>query len=140
MNIKTPLNFPVSFQFGITFNDGFDFIEKELLYLDKYTTLLLFQTSPKIIQRKSQILSIQGIGFEYVNKCQLRKEKKILFEIETMKTGSTNVVNCNITNSNVLIGDSLTVTVTNIFNDTSNEFDINIYGINFFKFLNSKNR
>eukprot|EP01080_Neovahlkampfia_damariscottae_P003601 gene3602-6336_t len=127
LGISVQLQYPVSFQFGISFNNGFDFIEKELLYLDKYTTLLLYQVNPKIIQRKSQILSIQGIGFEYVDKCQIISGKNIIFETNTTKTGSTNVVNCNITDSNMLVGNSILMTVSNIFNDTSNSFEVFIY-------------
>jgi hypothetical protein len=128
-NIVGNLHYPISFQFGLSFNDGFDYFEKELLYLDKYTALYLFSVTPKIIPRVSQLISIQGIGFEYVEKCQIRlNSSQVIFETNTTKSGLSNVVFCNITSISALIGDSILFTVTNIFNDTSNTFEVFVYG------------
>jgi hypothetical protein len=129
LNIVGNLHYPLSFQFGLSFNDGFDYLENELLYLDKYTTLYLFSVTPKIVPRIPQLISIQGIGFEYVEKCQIRlNTSQIIFETNTTKSGLSNVVLCNITSISALIGESVFFSVTNIFNDTSNIFEVFVYG------------
>jgi hypothetical protein len=131
LKIQAALSFPIAFQFGVSFNDGYDFIEQELLYLDKYTSLYLFQVIPTIIPKIEKSLSIQGVGFDYVNRCQVRIGETVLFERPITKTELSNVVACNITSefSNV---NTITVHVLNIFNDISNGFNVTIYGKSFF--------
>eukprot|EP01080_Neovahlkampfia_damariscottae_P008905 gene8905-853_t len=128
-NITESLKYPVSFQFGISFNNEYDFIQRELLYLDKYTTLFLFQINPSIIPKTSQFLSIQGIGFEYVDRCQIKSGDKILFESNVTKTEVSDIIGCNITTDSFLQGSikNITVYVLNVFNDTSNGFLVKIY-------------
>ena len=136
LEISTSLSFPITFKFGISFNDGIEYFEKDLLYLDKYTTLFLFQTSPSIIPRNPQLLSIQGISFEYVDKCQIKLKGNIVFESNVTKI-SSNIVSCNVTYSSILKSpvNEIEVFVTNIFNDTSNGFKITVYSNPYFFFI-----
>eukprot|EP01080_Neovahlkampfia_damariscottae_P008579 gene8579-404_t len=128
LDLPFAISFPVTFKFGISFNDGYEYFERDILYLDKYTTLFLFQANPSILARKAQKLSIQGIGFEYAEKCQIKKNGILIYESNIEKV-STSQVFCNITDSSILQGGvtSLDLFVSNVFNDSSNVFKLTVY-------------
>jgi hypothetical protein len=139
-NFSSSFRFPTSFKLGISFNEGNDYTEQNFVFIDKYASLYLYQVNPSTFPKNNISLSLQGIGFEFASSCLFKNGMNTILETNATILSST-IVQCDL-NANVLSSVSLlSVFVINQFNDSSNGFDVNVYGkifyFNFFR--HSKN-
>jgi hypothetical protein len=126
-NIEISVRFPLTFKVGISVDNGFSFVEREIIYVDKYADLLLFQLAPQIMSKTHQTLSIQGVGFEFATHCLFKNGSTILFQ-SPVQIITNRSLECNISSVNANLADKMDVSLRNSFNDTSNIIPIQFYG------------
>jgi len=124
-NFTSSLRYPISFQLGLSFNSGFEFTEKELIMIDKYSNLYLYQIIPTITPRTNRTINLQGIGFEYAKSCLFKSNSVTLHQSNVTRLGSS--IQCYVDENTLSQSSKITIFVVNEFNDTSNGFDLTVY-------------
>jgi hypothetical protein len=120
-NVNNQFSFPFTAKLRVSFTDGIEFAESDLVINDKIEKILLFDVEPQIIHPENQALVILGNGFSNLTKCNFNTTNFFMqvngyFEKSTFK--------CNISNIDIFKSTSLTVQLSNEYNDTSNTYTI----------------
>ena len=128
LGIGYNLSYPTNLQFGLSFNGGYSFTERNLVYLDKFVLIILYLVNPTLIQRDNATLSVRGLGLKYAEKCVFKNDfSQLIFETNSTSIGEDSQVFCEIPRNVTFSHNRLNLQVTNIFNDTSNSIKIDLY-------------
>jgi hypothetical protein len=120
-NLNIQFSFPFSASLKVSFTDGIQFAASNLVINDKIEKILLFDVEPQIVHPENQALTILGTGFSNLTKCNFNTTNFFLqvngyFDRSTFK--------CNISNIENFKSTSMTVQLSNEYNDTSNIYTI----------------
>eukprot|EP01080_Neovahlkampfia_damariscottae_P001371 gene1371-11993_t len=115
-NATETFQYPVQMKFYYSLNDGVHGFTFGVYYVDKFTPIILSSATPNIIGRKAYDISVQGIGFDQISKCQFMIGKNYVYKEPKIVDSST--VICQIDSLDNF--ESIELFVTNTFNDSSN--------------------
>jgi hypothetical protein len=119
------LSYPIQMKLGISFNDGVEFVEKDLSYVDKYSDLTIFTIFPNLVYEKPYNLTLQGFGFFSAKFCRFvdSSNSSIVYaKSSTQPSAIPSIISCELPTLKNLA--RVKVLVENTFGDLSSGIEI----------------
>jgi hypothetical protein len=127
-NVGYNFSYPTIFEFGLSFDGGYSYTQKNLIYLDKFVFLIIYFVNPNLVQRTNNTLSLRGLGLRFADKCIFRKtDSTLIYSTNVTTFGADDRVLCELYPSATVGLNAMKISIRNIFNDTSNEKQIDLY-------------
>src|SRR5690606_12315640 len=94
--INFNVSFPLQLLLGISFNGGFDYSEKPVVYIDKFAQPILTTVYPNIVPRGPYTLTVQGAGLHFVSHCIIRTDTEQTLIVGIKNSTQPNTIYCEI--------------------------------------------